>query len=54
MKMKSLILVCVIAVAQAAPGTYLVETADDKGVEVKDQEPNENLRFNKFLEKKFT
>lgn len=49
MKMKSLILVCVMAVAQAAPGTYLVETADDKG-----QEPNENLRFNKFLEKNFT
>ena len=52
MKMKSLILVCVMAVAQAAPGTYLVETADDKGVEV--NEPNENLRFNKFLEKNFT
>lgn len=49
MKMKILILVCVMAVAQAAPGTYLVETADDKG-----QEPNENLRFNKFLEKNFT
>ena len=32
MKLESLMLVCLIAVvAQALPGTYLIETADEKG-----------------------